>query len=149
MAGRPVPPELVEFLAPFSDDVQEIALGLRGRVLAVMPEAHEFVWDATNAVSLVYAPSTNWQDGVVHIASYAKRVNLGFNNGSSLADPFRILSGTGARIRHVSFHAVADVDAEWVDEYLAAALAQAGLDRGMGDRGTTIRVSKGRKRRPG
>jgi hypothetical protein len=49
----------------------------------------------------------------------------------------------------VSFHALADVDAEWVDEYLAAALAQAGLDRGMGDRGTTIRVSKGPKRRPG
>ena len=148
MAGRPVPPDLIEFLAPFSDDVQEIALGLRGRVLAVMPEAHEVVWDATNAVSLVYTPSTNWQDGVVHIASYAKRVNLGFNDGSSLADPFGILTGTGARIRHVSFHAVADVDAEWVDDYLAAALAQAGLDGGMGDHGTTIRVSAGPKRRP-
>jgi hypothetical protein len=35
-----------------------------------------------------------------------------------------------------------------VDEYLAAALAQAGLDKGMGDHGTTIRVSKGPKRRP-
>lgn len=149
MAGRAVPPELIEFLAPFSDDVQDIALGLRGRVLAVMPEAHEFVWDATNAVSLVYTPSTNWQDGVVHIASYAKRVNLGFNDGSSLADPLGILTGTGSRIRHVSFHAVADVDAEWVDEYLAAALVQAGLERGMGDGGTTIRVSKGPKRRPG
>ena len=149
MAGRAVPPELIEFLAPFSDDVQEIALGLRGRVLAVMPEAHEIVWDATNAVSLVYSPSTNWQDGVVHIASYSKRVNLGFNDGASLADPLGILTGTGARIRHISFNAVADVDAEWVDEYLAAALVQAGLDKGMGDGGTTTRVSKGPKRRPG
>jgi hypothetical protein len=54
MAVRPVPPELTRFLAPFSDDVQEIALGLRGRVLALIPDA-QFVWDATNAVSLVYA----------------------------------------------------------------------------------------------
>ena len=146
--ARRVPPELTEFLAPFSDDIQAIALSLRKRVLAVMPEAHEFVWDATNAVSLVYAPSTRWQDGVVHIATYAKRVNLGFNDGASLDDPQAVLAGTGSRIRHVSFHAVADVDAEWVDDYLAAALAQAGLDPGMGDRGTTIRVSEGPKRRP-
>ena len=74
-------------------------------------------------------------------------MNLGFNDGASLDDPHAVLAGTGSRIRHVSFHAVADVDAEWVD-YLAAALAQAGLDGGMGDRGTTIRVSEGPKRRP-
>jgi hypothetical protein len=147
--ARRVPPELTKFLAPFSDDIQGIALALRKRVLAVMPDAHEIVWDATNAVSLVYAPSTRWQDGVVHIATYAKRVNLGFNDGASLDDPLAVLAGTGSRIRHVTFHAVADVDAEWVDEYLAAALAQAGLDNGMGDHGTTIRVSKGPKRRPG
>ena len=145
--GR-VPPELTKFLAPFSDGIQRTALALRKRILAVMPDAHEFVWDATNAVSLVYAPSTRWQDGVVHIATYAKRVNLGFNDGASLDDPQAVLGGTGSRIRHVSFHTVADVGAEWVDDYLAAALAQAGLDRGMGDHGTTIRVSEGPKRRP-
>jgi hypothetical protein len=148
MAGRPVPPELTRFLAPFSDDVQEIALGLRGRVLALIPDAHEFVWDATNAVSLVYAPSTRWQDGVAHIATYARRVNLGFNNGASLADPLGILAGSGKRIRHVSFDSVVDVEAAWIDDYLRAALGQAGLTTSMGDGGTTIRESKGPKRRP-
>jgi hypothetical protein len=77
------PSELVDFLAPFPDEVQELALGLRERVLTVMPNAHEFVWDATNAVSLAYTPTTRWQDSVVHIASYAKWVNLGFNEGAS------------------------------------------------------------------
>jgi Domain of unknown function (DU1801) len=149
MARRTVPRELIEFLAPFSDDIQEIALDLRTRVLVTMPKAHEVVWDATNAVSLVYTPSTNWQDGVVHIAIYAKRVNLGFNDGASLADTLGVLTGTGTRIRHASFRSVDEVGAEWVDEYVAAALEQAGLDSNMGDRGTTIRVSKGPKRRPG
>jgi hypothetical protein len=49
--ARRIPPRLKEFLVPFPDDVQEVALALRKRVLAVMPDAHEFVWDAANAVS--------------------------------------------------------------------------------------------------
>jgi hypothetical protein len=146
--ARRVPPDLIEFLAPFSDDVQEIALGLRARVLGVMRNAHEFVWDATNAVSLVYTPTTRWQDGVVHIAMYSTRVNLGFNDGASLADPLGILTGTGSRIRHVSFSAVADVDAPWIESYVTAAIAHAGVTADAGDRGTTVRVSKGAKRRP-
>ena len=144
-----MPRKLREFLAPFPDDIQSIALALRARVLGCMPDAHEVVWDATNAVSLVYTPSDDWQDGVAHIATYATRVNLGLNDGASLPDPLGILAGTGTRIRHVSFRSVDDVGAEWIDGYLADALTYAGLDATMGDRGTTIRVSKGPKRRPG
>jgi hypothetical protein len=145
---RPVPAELVDFLAPFPDGVQELALGLRERVLTVMPNAHEFVWDATNAVSLAYTPTTRWQDSVVHIASYAKWVNLGFNEGASLDDPLGILVGTGGVIRHVRFVAIGDLEAVWLDDYLRAALDNAGCRADMGDGGTTVRVSEGPKRRP-
>jgi hypothetical protein len=145
---RAVPAELVDFLAPFPDEVQELALGLRERVLTVMPNAHEFVWDATNAVSLAYTPTTRWQDSVVHIASYAKWVNLGFNEGASLEDPLGILVGTGAHIRHVRFAAIGDLAAPWLDDYLRAALDNAGCRADMGDGGTTVRVSTGPKRRP-
>jgi hypothetical protein len=145
---RPVPAELVDFLAPFPDGVQELALGLRERVLTVMPNVHEFVWDATNAVSLAYTPTTRWQDSVVHIASYAKWVNLGFNEGASLDDPLGILVGSGGHIRHVRFAAIGDLEAVWLDDYLRAALDNAGCRADMGDGGTTVRVSEGPKRRP-
>ena len=145
---RPVPAELIDFLAPFSDEVHELALGLRARVLTVMPNAHEFVWDATNAVSLAYTPTTRWQDSVVHIASYTKWVNLGFNDGASLDDPLGILAGTGSHVRHVRFSAVGDLEAPWLDEYLRAAMDNAGCRPDMGDGGTTVRVSAGPKRRP-
>jgi hypothetical protein len=145
---RPVPAELVDFLAPFPDGVQELALGLRERVLTVMPNAHEFVWDATNAVSLAYTPTTRWQDSVVHIASYAKWVNLGFNEGASLDDPLAVLVGSGEHIRHVRFAAIGDLEAVWLDDYLRAALDNAGCRADMGDGGTTVRVSGGPKRRP-
>ena len=114
-----------------------------------MPNAHEFVWDATNAVSLVYTPSTRWQDGVCHIAAYSRHANLGFNNGASLGDPLGILGGTGSRIRHVTFRSAEEVEASWVDDYLHAAMASAHQSPGMGDGGTTVRASAGAKRRPG
>jgi hypothetical protein len=101
-----------------------------------------------NAVSLAYTPTTRWQDSVVHIASYAKWVNLGFNEGASLDDALGILVGTGAHIRHVRFAAIGDLAASWLDDYLRAALDHAGCRADMGDGGTTVRVSTGPKRRP-
>jgi hypothetical protein len=145
---RPPPAELVEFLAPYREAVIELVVGLRQRVLEVMPNAHEFVWDATNAVALAYAPATRWQDAVCHIASYSKHINLGFNEGASLPDPLGILRGTGSHVRHVAFRQADELDGEWIAPYLHAALAQAGLPTTMGDHGMTIRVSDGPKRRP-
>jgi hypothetical protein len=144
---RAAPAELIDFLAPFSDEVHELALGLRARVLTVVPNAHEFVWDATNAVSLAYTSTTRWQDSVVHIASYAKWVNLGFNEGASLDDPLGILVGTGAHIRHVRFSAIRDLDAVWLDDYLRAALDNAGCRADMGGRGND-RADVGRSQAP-
>jgi hypothetical protein len=145
---RAVPAELIDFLAPFSDAVHELSLGLRAPVLAAMPNAHEVVWDATNAVSLAYTPTARWQDSVVHIACYPKWVNLGFNDGASLDDPLGILAGTGSRVRHVRFSAPGDLEAPWLDGYLRAAMDGAGCRPDMGDGGTTVRVSAGPKRRP-
>lgn len=146
---RRAPPELTKYLTPFPEGVAGVVYGLRARVLAVMPNAHEFVWDATNAVSLVYTPSIRWQDGVCHIAVYSKHVNLGFNDGATLDDPLNVLQGTGSRIRHVTFRSVEALQATWLDDYLHAALANADLSFGMGDGGTTVRASTGAKRRPG
>ena len=144
---RPVPAALDEFLAPFEDKVVEVVYGLRERVLAVMPNAHEFVWDATNAVSLAYTPTQRWQDGICHIAAYTRHANLGFNDGASLADPLGILEGIGARVRHVSFRSLNEVRAPWIDDYLRAALAVPGVPADAGDGGITVRVSRGPKRR--
>ena len=139
---RAAPADLIAFLAPFSDEVHELALGLRERVLTVMPNAHEFVWDATNAVSLAYTPTTRWQDSVVHIASYAKWVNLGFNEGASLDDPLGLLVGTGAHVRHVRFGALRDLEAAWLDDYLRRGPRQCRLPSRHGRRGQDGRACR-------
>ena len=145
--ARRVPPEVREFLAPFPSVVEDTALQLRKRVLAVLPKAHETVWDAINAVSLAYS-NTAGGTGVCHIASYSKHVNLGFDEGASMPDRLGLLAGTGKHIRHVTFREPADADAAWIDDYLQQALGAVGLTSSMGDGGTTIRVMQGRKRRP-
>ena len=145
---RPVPPELTQFLAPFPPVVTATALELRKRVLSVMPKAHETVWDAINAVSLAYS-DTERGTGFCHVAVYSKHVNLGFNEGASMPDPLGSLAGSGTHIRHVTFREPADTKAMWIDGYLRAAIDVVGLTSTMGDRGTTIRVMQGKKRRPG
>ena len=145
---RATPPELDDVLSPYSDAVVETALRLRARVLAVLPNAHEVVWDATNAVSLVFTLTDRWQDGICHVAVYSKHVNLGFNDGAALDDSLRVLEGTGARIRHAKFPTPDATAADWIDDYLLAAVAAAGQSADMGDGGTTLRTSSGPKRRP-
>jgi hypothetical protein len=140
--------ELREFLRPFSLTTQDVALRLRRRVLMVVPNAHETVWDASNAVSIAFSTRARSGVSLCHVAVYSNHVNLGFAQGAELPDPDAVLTGTGRRIRHATFRASAETDAQWIDPYLRKALAMAGLDAGMGDGGTTIRVMQGPKRRP-
>ena len=148
---RPPPPELDGFLSPFDEELAETVLRLRDRVLSAMPNAHEVVWDAVNAVSIAFTPTTRWQDGICHIATYSKHANLGFNEGASHPDPLGLLEGTGSHIRHVSFRTPDDASpahAPWIEDYLRTAMKAAGMKADEGDRGATIRVMEGKKRRP-
>ena len=146
--ARVEPPEVARFLEPFPEVVLEIVRGLRAQALRALPNAREYVWDATNAVSLGYTPTSRWQDAICHIAAYTNHVNLGFNQGADLDDPLGLLVGTGTHVRHVSFRDPAATNARWIREYLRAARDHAGITRIAGDGGTTIRVSRGPKRRP-
>jgi hypothetical protein len=57
-----------------------------------------------------------------------------------LPDPSGVLEGDGARMRHVKFRAVDEVArATWLEAYLHAALARAGLDEDTGDSRTVVR----------
>jgi hypothetical protein len=144
---RPPPEELLGFLAHCDDEVMEIALALRERVLSVLPNLHEVVWDAVNAVTVAYTPTTRWQDGLCHTPAYTKHVNLGFNEGATLPDPEGVLAGTGKHIRHATMRTVEDAAAPWIPRYLEAAAAQAGVPLDAGDQGLTVKVMNGPKRR--
>src|ERR1700740_3268956 len=95
----PPPADLKKFLRPYDREVQKLALSVRALVLAEMAPCYENIYDAYSAVAIGYGPSDRVSDGIFHIAVYSKHVNLGFNDGASLADPKGILQGNGNRIR--------------------------------------------------
>ena len=148
MRARKPSPELLTFLAPYGARIVELALATRARVIAIAPTANETDWDAYNAVSMGFHYTPQWQHGsFVHIAVYAKHVNLGFNGGAELPDPAGVLEGKGSSIRHITLRTVADLDAPYLDSYLRAAVEQFGGSIDQMPK-TTIRRMKSGRRRP-
>ena len=105
----PPPAALIKFLRPYEQEIRELALQLRALVLAEMAPCYENIYDAYSAVAIGYGTSDRLRDGIFHIAVYAKGVNLGFNDGATLADPKGILEGNGNRIRHIKIRKPEDL----------------------------------------
>src|SRR5262245_57914463 len=99
----PPPAALKKFLKPYDAAVRDLALELRALLLEEMAPCYENIYDAYSAVAIGYGTSDRLSDGIFHIAVYSQHVNLGFNDGATLADPQGLLKGNGNRIRHISF----------------------------------------------
>jgi len=153
----PPPANLKKFLRPYDREVQRLALHLRALVLDEMAPCYENIYDAYSAVAIGYGTSDRLSDGIFHIAVYAKHVNLGFNDGATLADPKRILKGNGNRVRHVTFKSEADLARPEIRAYIRRALKKARVDaRKLGEPPpikpagvvSTVKAIYARKRRP-
>ncbi len=121
MPDYPAPAALIKFFRPYDPEVRELALGLRALVLEEMAPCYENIYDAYSAVAIGYGSSDRLRDGVFHIAVYSKHVNLGFNDGASLADPQGILLGAGNQIRHLTIKTPDDLARPEIRAYLKRA----------------------------
>jgi len=148
---RKPPKELEAFLQAFPPRIGRLFLATRRAVLIEAPEANELVYDAYNAVSAACAFTSRLKEAFCHVAAYSSHVNLGFNKGAELRDPFGVLQGSGARIRHIRIDDPADLRATPLAALLRAAAIQGRtLTAGQrpGEPSFTIRPTTGRKRRP-
>jgi hypothetical protein len=109
MPVRPPIPELLKFLSAYDKPVIAIALALRKKVLTAAPLATETIYDAYSAVAIGYSFTGRLKEGFCHIAVYSQHVNLGFDWGTELPDPHKLLEGTGKRTRHVALRNLSDV----------------------------------------
>src|SRR5712675_2273768 len=117
----PVPRQLTNFLKPYDPEIRNLAVKLRALVLAEMAPCYENIYDAYSAVAIGYGTSDRLRDGIFHIAVYAKGVNLGFNDGATLADPKGILEGNGNRIRHLKIRKPEDLARPEIRAYIRRA----------------------------
>ena len=154
---HPAPADLIKFLRPYDRHVQELALKLRALVLEEMAPCYENIYDAYSAVAIGYGTSDKLRDGIFHIAVYSKHVNLGFNEGATLADPKGILQGNGKQIRHITIKSVEDIKRPELRAYIRRARKKALADaRKLGEplpkkpAGviSTVKAIYAKKRRP-
>ena len=95
-------------------------------VLEESPHAPEMIYDAYNAVAFGFSFTGRLKEAFIHIATYTTHVNLGFNYGATLPDPLGVLVGSGKQVRHIKIRNEADLALPYLQEYIRAAIAQAG-----------------------
>ena len=118
MSSAAAPPEVQGLLAEHRGDVRATCLRLRQVLLDGHPQLEERV--RTGWHSLNYRdPEAGF---VCALFPLADRVQLVFERGAALPDPYGRLTGNGRQVRLLVFAAEADVDPAMVVEYLDLAV---------------------------
>ncbi|HMS56002.1 MAG TPA: DUF1801 domain-containing protein [Fimbriimonadaceae bacterium] len=142
------PQEYVEFLRAYPEQTQNLARKLRNRLVELLPDCIEVVWDATNTVGTAYGFTEKNRDAFLHLPTYTSYVNLGFNHGVDLHDSEKRLKGTGSKIRHLRLTDVSDLDDPYVQDLIRQAHETAVRSDQPVQPRTVVRVMEGPKRRP-
>jgi len=98
--SRPIHPDF-KFLLEFKDqEVIELFSDLRQYILDLHPDSNELLYH-THALTAVFSVSDKLSDAFCMLPVYTNHLNLGFNKGTLLKDPNKLLTGTGNLIRHI------------------------------------------------
>lgn len=118
--GKETVDDLVRFLLPYPDKVKAAALWLREFIWDLYPESNELIYVDTLSVAIGFSPSDRAGDKFCSIAVHNNHVNFGLNKGSAVADPNKVLSGTGL-YRFIRVTSVEDFPAAYIKKLLAQA----------------------------
>ena len=147
MRLRPPDPDYLKLLLPYGKVIKELALAARKLILEEAPEASEFVYEVYT-IADHFAFTERPSDAFVFTTTHANWVNLGFNFGSLLPDPYGLLRGEGKLIRHIRMARAADLDGPGVRELVRAAIAQAERPEGKaGKPRFVVRTAQSAKKR--
>lgn len=104
---RPIHPDF-QFLLDFKDqEIIDLFTNLREYILELYPDSNELVYH-THALTEVFSISDKLSDAFCMLPIYTNHLNLGFNKGTLLKDPDKLLTGTGNLIRHIDINKPTD-----------------------------------------
>ena len=89
-----------EIVAKFTPEIGELAVQTRELIRSVMPDVVEVAWPKQDAIGFGVGPKKG-SEHFCFIYVNKSYVNLGFNYGTELPDPEKLLKGTGNLFRHV------------------------------------------------
>ncbi|NOS85308.1 MAG: DUF1801 domain-containing protein [Ignavibacteria bacterium] len=109
---------LLELKDPF---LVELFTDLRIFVMDIYPECYELLYH-THALTAVFSVTEKLSDAFCMLPVYTNHVNLGFNKGTLLRDPNKLLQGTGKLIRHIPVSSFEDYRNNDVKELVNSAV---------------------------
>lgn len=90
-----------QFLLDFKElKIIDLFKDLRAFILEIYPNSNELLYH-THALTTVFSISDKLSDAFCMLPIYTNHINLGFNKGTLLNDPHKLLTGTGNLIRHI------------------------------------------------
>ena len=117
--------QLRSFIAKFDRTNQALIRAARRILRKRLPTATELVYDNYNFFVIGYSPTSRPSDSVLSIAAGANGVGLCFIRGAQLADPKKLLQGSGNQTRFIRLESAAVLERREVKALIAAALAEA------------------------
>jgi len=87
----------------------------------IHPDSNELLYH-THALTAVFSISEKLSDAFCMLPIYTNHFNLGFNKGTLLKDPNKLLTGTGNLIRHIDVKKPTDYRNPQVTEFFQEAI---------------------------
>jgi hypothetical protein len=118
---RPIHQDFQFFLDLKDKELIDLFHDLREFILELYPYSNELVYH-THALTSVFSISEKLSDAFCMLPIYSKHLNLGFNKGTLLKVPNKLLTGTGNLIRHIDLTKPSDYRNETVKALIQEAI---------------------------
>jgi hypothetical protein len=113
--------QLESFNAKYDPKHQAFVRSIRTALRKRLPTANELGYDYSSFFVIAYSPTEQGIDAPVSMTARADRVELYFNNGPKLADPKKLLQGSGKMTRFVQLRSVRDLSQPDIEGFIAGA----------------------------
>jgi len=144
--NRPIHEDFTYYLQLKEDSLSRLYIDLRNYILGIYPDSNELLYH-THALTSVYSISAKLSDAFCHIPIYSSHLNLGFNRGTLLDDPEKLLQGTGKLIRHIPIKDASDLEVSGLRRLIEDAInfSREDMDKPSKVTAKTISKIKGKK----
>ena len=141
---KPIHPDFLHFLRLKEQSLSDLFCDLREFILELHPDGNELLYH-THALTAVFSISEKLADAYCMIPIYTNHLNLGFNKGTLIKDPYNLLTGTGNLIRHIPVKEPGDYRNDQVKQLIKSAVDFAVNDMDKPTKSTGKVISKIKK----
>ena len=149
-ARRAAEAEMRRLIAKFSPAQHRLIGAMRRSLRKRLPSAHEVVYEYRDCFVISFSPNEHGYEGVLTLCASAEGARLYFNRGKGLADPEKLLQGSGKQTRWLHIEGASTLVRPAVAGLLDAAIARNEVPFASTGRGpVVIRAVSAKQRRPG